>query len=179
MEEFSMKKLALLSTLAVLVSVALLNHVQASNRKEQPMAAPRQDPVEALTCSSQTLEGVYGVSISGTRPAPPPPSGIPNYVPGTIEQVLGVDTRTFDGHGNFSQISNDKGSLSGVVAPNSPGHGTYTVNPDCSGTTTLNIPGLPFPVVIDMVIVNQGTEFRGIVASPQPVMISSNGRKVN
>jgi len=179
MEEFPMKKLALLSILAVLAfSVALLTHVQASNGKEHPLAAPWQDQTEASTCSDQTLQGVYGISISGTRPAPPPPSGVPNYVPGTIEQVIGVDTRTFDGAGNFTQISNDKGSLSGI-APNRAGQGTYSVNPDCSGTTTLNIPGVPFPVVIDIVIVNHGREFRGIVASPQPVMISSNGRKVN
>jgi len=174
-----MKKLALLSILAVLaISVALLSHVQASSGKEQPLGAPRPDQADASTCSNQTLQGVYGIDISGTRPAPPPASGIPNYVPGTIENVIGVDTRTFDGAGNFTQISNDKGSLSGL-APNRAGHGTYSVNPDCSGTTTLNIPGVPFPVVIDIVIVNHGREFRGIVASPQPVMIASNGRKVD
>jgi hypothetical protein len=179
MEEFPMKKLALLSILAVLAfSVALLTHVQASNGKGHPLAAPWQDQAEDTTCSNQTLHGVYGISISGTRPAPPPASGVPNYVPGTIEQVIGVDTRTFDGAGNFTQISNDKGSLSGI-APNRAGQGTYSVNPDCSGTTTLNIPGVPFPVVIDIVIVSHGREFRGIVASPQPVMISSSGRKVN
>jgi hypothetical protein len=38
-------------------------------------------------CSNETLRGVYGLSISGTRPAPPPPSGTPNYVPGTNEQA--------------------------------------------------------------------------------------------
>ncbi len=179
MEEFAIKKLASLSLLAVLASVVLLAHVQASNRKEQPLAPPRQDQDEATTCSNQTLQGVYGISINGTRPAPPPPSGIPNYVPGTIEQVIGVDTRTFDGQGNFTQISNEKGSLSGILVPNAASHGTYIVNPDCSGTNTLNIPGVPFPVVIDIVIVNHGKEFHGIVASPQLVMVSSTGRKVN
>jgi len=123
MEEFAIKKLASLSLLAVLASVVLLAHVQASNRKEQPLATPRQDQDEATTCSNQTLQGVYGISINGTRPAPPPPSGIPNYVPGTIEQVIGVDTRTFDGQGNFTQISNEKGSLSGILVPTPPATG--------------------------------------------------------
>jgi len=123
MEEFAIKKLASLSLLAVLASVVLLAHVQASNRKEQPLAPPRQDQDEATTCSNQTLQGVYGISINGTRPAPPPPSGIPNYVPGTIEQVIGVDTRTFDGQGNFTQISNEKGSLSGILVPTPPATG--------------------------------------------------------
>jgi hypothetical protein len=179
MEEFPMKKIALLSLLTVLASVALLTHVQASNTKEQPLTTPGQVQNEATTCSNEILEGTYGISISGTRPAPPPASGTPNYVPGTIEQVIGVDTRTFDGNGNFTQISNEKGSLSGIGAPNSVVHGTYIVNPDCSGTTTLHIPGVPFPVVIDIVVVNHGNEFRGFVASPQPVMVSSNGRRVN
>jgi hypothetical protein len=179
MEEFPMKKLTLLSLFAVLACVALLTRVQASNMKEQPLTAPPQVSNDAATCSNETLDGVYGISISGTRPAPPPAGGTPNYVPGTIEQVIGVDTRTFDGHGNFTQVSNEKGSLSGIAAPNSVIHGTYIVNPDRSGTTTLHIPGVPFPVVIDIVVVNHGNEFRGIVASPQPVMVSSNGRRVN
>src|SRR5260370_4164242 len=130
MEEFPMKKLALLSILAVLAfSVALLTHVQASNGKEHPLAAPWQDQTEASTCSDQTLQGVYGISISGTRPAPPPPSGVPNYVPVTIEQVSGADTRTFDGAGNFTQISQCKRSLPGI-APNRTGRLTYTAKPD-------------------------------------------------
>jgi hypothetical protein len=179
MEELSMKKLALLSMLAVLASGALLVHVQASNRNERPKVTPRQDKDEAPTCSSESLEGVYGFSIRGTRPAPAPPSGIPNYVPGTIEQVIGVGTLTFDGDGNFAQITNDKGSLSGILVPNHVGQGTYTINPDCSGTITVNPPpGFP-ALVSDMVIVNHGKEFHGIVASPQAVMVSIDGRKVN
>ena len=179
MEEFPMKKPVFLSLFAILASVALLSHVQASNRKEQPLATPRQNQDEVTTCSNQTLEGVYGLTISGTRPAPAAPSGMLNYVPGTIEQVIGVDTRTFDGHGNFTQISNEKGSLSGILVPNAASHGTYSVNPDCSGTNTLIVPGLPFPVVIDIVIVHHGKEFHGIVASPQLVMVSSTGRKTD
>ena len=175
-----MRKLAVLSMLAVSASsVALLGHVQPSNANEQRSATPRHDRAEFSTCSNETLEGVYGVSIGGTRPAPPPPSGTANYVPGTIEQVIGVNTQTFDGDGHLTQVSNDKGSLSGIGVPNRAGSGTYIVNPDCSGTTTLNIPGVPFPIVIDIVIVNHGKEFHGFVASPQPVMVSSYGRRVD
>jgi hypothetical protein len=174
-----MKKLALLSILVVLISsVVILTRVQASNPKALPVAASWQDEDQAFACSNETLEGVYGLSISGTRPAPPPPSGTPNYVPGTIEQVIGVGTRTFDGAGNFSQATNEKGSLSGILFPNRFLQGTYSVNPDCSGTTTLNIPGLPFSIVYDIVVVSHGLEFHSIVASPQPVMVSTAGQKV-
>jgi hypothetical protein len=175
-----MKKLALLSILAVLISfVAILTRVQASNPKRQPLAASLQDEDEAFACNSRTLQGVYGLTISGTRPAPAPPSGTPNYVSGTIEQLIGVGTRTFDGQGNFSQVTNEKGSLSGILFPNRALQGTYSVNPDCSGTTTLNIPGLPFPIVYDIVVVRHGREFHSIVASPQPVMVSTSGQRVD
>jgi hypothetical protein len=174
-----MKKLALLSILAVLISsVAILTRVQASNPKAQPLATSWQDADPSFACSNVTLEGVYGLSISGMRPAPPPPSGTPNYIPGNIEQVIGVGTRTFDGDGHFSQVTNEKGSLSGILFPNRALQGTYSVNPDCSGTTTLNIPGLPVSIVYDIVIVSHGREFRSIVASPQPVMVSTTGRQV-
>jgi hypothetical protein len=174
-----MKKLALLSILAVLISsVAILTRVVASNPKELPLAASWQDGDQSFVCSNETLEGVYGLSISGTRPAPPPPNGTPHYVPGTIEQVIGVGTRTFDGNGNFSQVTNEKGSLSGILFPNRALQGTYSVNPDCSGTTTLNIPGLPFSIVYDIVVMSHGREFQSIVASPQPVMVSTTGQKV-
>ena len=173
-----MKKLALLSIVAVLVSsIALLTRVQAFNPKAQPMAASWQDRDEAFACTKETLEGVYGLSISGTRPAPPPPTGAPNYVPGTIEQLIGVGTRTFDGDGNFSQVTNEKGSLSGILFPNRALQGTYSVSPDCSGTLTLNIPGLPFSIVYDIVVVNHGREFHSIVASPQPVMVLTTGQR--
>jgi hypothetical protein len=173
-----MKKLTLLGILVALISsVAILTRVQASP-KAPSVAASWQDGDETAACSNETLEGVYGLSISGTRPAPPPPIGTPNYIPGTIEQLIGVGTRTFDGGGNFSQVTNEKGSLSGILFPNRSLQGTYSVNPDCSGTLTLNIPGLPFSIVYDIVVVNHGREFDSMVASPQPVMVSTTGRKV-
>jgi len=128
-------------------------------------------------CSVETLNGDYGTIISGTRPAPPPLSGIPNYVPGTIEQVIGVGVLTFDGKGGFTQTTNEKGSLSGIVVPNRSGSGTYTVNSDCSGTSTLNIPGLPFSVLYDFVIVDRAREFHAFVVSPQLVMVTTVGRR--
>lgn len=135
-----------------------------------------QAPVTAA-CSNATLNGAYGVSISGSRPAP---SVLPNllFIAGAVEQVIGVVIQTFDGQGNFTQTDNVKGSLSGIT-PNRPGSGTYSVDADCTGTYTLNNKGVPFPIVTQMVIVDSGNEFRGVVVSPQPVMIAANGRKMN
>ena len=167
-----MKKLALLSILAVLISsVAFYARVQGSSPKSHPLAASWQDPDQPFTCSNESLEGTYGLNISGTRP-------VPNSMPGAIEQLIGVGTRTFDGDGNFSQVTNEKGSTSGIPFPNRPLQGTYSVNPDCSGTLILNIPGLPFAIVYDIVVLNHGREFESIVAFPQPVMVSTTGRKL-
>ncbi len=155
-----MKRITMFSAFALLITVGI--------RAQTPVAT---------TCSNATLNGAYGVSISGTRPAP---AVLPNsiFLPGYIEQAIGVVIQIFDGQGNFTQTDNVKGSVSGIT-PNRPGSGIYSVNSDCTGTYTLNNKGVPFPIVTQMVIVNSGAEFRGIVVSPQPVMISASGVRIN
>ncbi len=140
-------------------------------------AALRAQAPAATSCSNATLTGAYGVQISGTRPAP---TVLPNsiYLPGAIEQAIGVVMQIFDGNGNFTQTDNTHGSISGVI-PNRPGSGTYSVNSGCTGSYTLNNTGVPFPIVTQMVVVNSGAEFLAVVVSPQTVLISANGRKMN
>ncbi len=156
-----MKRIVIFNLMALMLSAAL---------------RAQQTPT-ATTCSTATLNGAYGVAISGTRPAP---SVLPNsiFVAGASEQTIGVVIQTFDGQGNLQQTDNVKGSLSGIT-PNRPGGGTYSVNSDCTGTYTLNIKGMPFPIVTQIVIVDSGAEFRGVVVSPQAIMIVTNGRKMN
>lgn len=127
-------------------------------------------------CSTATLNGSYGVQIQGTRPAPSILSGV-QAMPGTIESAIGVVIQTFDGAGGFTQTDNVKGSLSGIT-PNRPGAGTYAVNPDCTGTYTVNIVGNP-PIVTQFVIVDNGQGFMAAVVSPQPVLITAVGRKMS
>ena len=50
---------------------------------------------------------------------------------GGSDTFIGVGTRTFDGMGNFTQIDNVHGSVTGWT-PDRPGSGTYQVNPDCT-----------------------------------------------
>jgi hypothetical protein len=126
-------------------------------------------------CSNATLKGDYGLQIVGTRPAPSVVSGI-QATPGTIEQVAGVVVQIFDGAGGFTQTDNVKGSLSGITFDR-PGTGTYSVNPDCSGTFTVNNPGAP-PLVNRFVIVDNGQAFTTVVVSPQAVMVTATGKKM-
>lgn len=120
-------------------------------------------------CSVATLRGDYGIQIQGTRPSGPG---------GPIESVVGVVIRTYDGNGNFEQIDNVHGSISGTV-PNRPGFGTYVVNADCTGVAYLQLPGPPFAIEERLVIVDNGLELLGATINPQPVMVTSVQRKIH
>jgi len=109
-------------------------------------------------CNLATLQGPYGLQWVGTRPAPNNPA--------VIETFTGVAIRTFDGAGTFTQVSNVKGTESGVGPENIESVGTYEVNEDCSGTATSQFtPSAPL-VTIKFVIVDDGDEVLYSVMTP-------------
>jgi hypothetical protein len=110
----------------------------------RPLAAA--DGARGGACSNRSLRGDYGILISGIAPAGPT---------GQTETTAGTALRTYDGHGNFSQVDNVHGQISGAVLDR-PGFGTYEVRADCSGTATLFLTGFPFPIVSSFVIVDGG-----------------------
>jgi hypothetical protein len=114
-------------------------------------------------CSNRTLRGDYGILVSGIVPAGPN---------GQTEMVIGTTLRSYDGQGNFTEVSNAHGQLSGAVEGRA-GYGTYRVNVDCTGTTTLFVAGLPFPTQTSMVIVDGGREVKEVVMSPPPAMVTA------
>lgn len=131
-------------------------------------------------CTNETLHGSYGFSITGSRPNPSNPS--------QLELVVGTAVTTFDGQGNFSQTDNVHGQFFGYI-PDRPGSGTYTLNPDCSGTMWLENEGAPFKLVLKIVVVDAGKEVRaavvgithtlgGEVSAVPPIMVTSNGRRI-
>ena len=124
-------------------------------------------------CSEATLRGAYGIQIQGTRPAAPPAPA------GTIESVIGVIVRHYDGNGGFTQVNNEKGSVSGVGPADREGFGTYQVNEDCSGSHELQIPGVPVPITDRFVIVDRGREVRHFVVSPATVMVTGVSQKMD
>jgi hypothetical protein len=117
-------------------------------------------------CSEATVRGDYGIQIQGTRPAPG----------GLSEWVVGVVFRTYDGQGNFSQISNVKGSITGTVA-DAQGFGTYEVNPDCTGIIRFQ-PGPGILIEERLVIVDNGREIRAAVMVPTAVAITSVHQRI-
>lgn len=127
-------------------------------------------------CSNETLQGSYGLTVTGTVPAP---FVLPQFFhpPGTLEQIAGIVIQTFDGKGNFTQVDNVKGTLSGIVLDR-PGRGTYSVNANCTGTFSILLPAPIPPIVTRFVIVDGGKELRIVVVSPQANLTLAQGRKL-
>lgn len=153
---------------AGMVALVLLAGARGTGAVEQPEDGHRG----GRECSVATLRGTYGLQIQGTRTAPPPAP------PGTIESIIGVNIRHYDGKGNFTQVGNDKGSVSGSGPVDREGFGTYQVNEDCTGSHELQIPGVPFLVTDRFVIVDRGREVRSFTVSPASVMVTGVSRKI-
>jgi hypothetical protein len=124
---------------------------------------------EGVCSSNATLKGEYGALVQGIR----------GIGPGLTEMFVGIALRKFDGNGGFiEEAGSQHGAITGLqggVGANSPGTlaGTYHVNPDCTGTSTLILPA-PFPsVVSDFVIVNNGQGITEIVRSPAANIVSA------
>ena len=100
-------------------------------------------------CSNATLTGEYAFGVTAYTP-PFHPNGPPLVVAG-IE--------TFDGQGKIL-IHRDYigGSSPAEFAPPGREFGTYTVNPDCTGSldVTLLVPGLPSGEIKALIVISNG-----------------------
>jgi hypothetical protein len=117
-------------------------------------------------CTNATLRGSYGFMLSGVRNVPPPLGG------GT-EMIMATGVRRYDGNGGFTDSGSGlHGQVTGITADPGGVTGIYNVNPDCTGTTTVFIPGLPFPIEHTFVIVDNGRQVKEAVMSPLPNVVS-------
>jgi hypothetical protein len=155
------------ASVALLVSAGMLLLVAGTQGSG---AATSGGPGVGFPCTDSTIRGTYGIHMQGTGPVPPPVGG--------IQTLIGVVTRTYDGMGNFTQIDNVHGSVTGWV-PNRPGSGTYQVNPDCTAVTKFQ-PGPGAPVIEErIVIVDGGTELYSVTTSPLPLMVSTVAKRTD
>ena len=140
-----------------------------------------EDRDRGHSCSEATLRGAYGFTISGTRPSGPPPA--------PIEQFVGLAITHFDGQGTLTQSAGvSHGSVNGDSETDT-GSGFYSLNPDCSGTMTLNLTGRTPAVTLRiwMVVVDGGEEVHLVVMTPTPAgtavppanLTVSNGKKIH
>jgi hypothetical protein len=156
-------------TLPLLITsvIVLLGRTQAFGAEGSRAGELAKDKI----CTADTLHGAYGIQFQGTRPALPPAP------PGTVESFLGIGVRTYDGEGQFTQVSTVKGVVSGV-AYDAQSTGTYVVNEDCTGSHTLQNPGAP-PSTDRFVIVDDGHEVRTTVVTPPPVFALATLLKIH
>jgi len=135
-----------LLTLAVIVSSPLMSH--------------------ARDCSNSSIRGTYAFTIHGTV-------FLPN---GSTLLVDGIAKETFDGEGNETQV--DAVSTNGVLdAPGwRPGTGTYSLNPDCTGTQTIVIPGRA-DLHLQFIVAQGGNTIHQVVIDPG-IAVTAVGERV-
>jgi len=109
-------------------------------------------------CSNATLKGTFAEKDTGfiTNPSPAPAS-----------LFAGVNLETFDGKGTITATG--FASLDGNGAPQTE-TGTYTVNPDCTGTYEVQISPGGFTAHAFFVIDDGGNELQIIVTDPGTVI---------
>jgi|tagenome__1003787_1003787.scaffolds.fasta_scaffold20665268_2 hypothetical protein len=101
-------------------------------------------------CSNRTLSGDYGYSAEGVLlPAP-----------GVSVQFRSIGMTHFDGKGHITWLEHTVIDGHPTAPGWTPSNGTYDVNPDCTGTAVVITPFSADPLVLSLVIVKQGKEFR-------------------
>ena len=145
MQSKSISKLVMISVLAIIVCG--LPSTALADSGPQP-------------CSNRTLKGDYGFTIEGIL-------GIPGtqLPPGLGLTIRGVAMAHYDGRGNFTQVDHVVVGFEPASEDWTPGSGTYTVNPDCTGTAVLNSAENPAPLTLHFLIVKDGKEIHQVVDS--------------
>jgi hypothetical protein len=129
------------------------------------LAASSTLTAHASACSNSTIRGSYAFTIHGTIFLPD----------GSTLLIDGIDKITFDGKGNLTQV--DAVATNGNLAPGwRPGTGTYSVNPDCTGTQTIVIPGMP-DLHLQIIVAQSGNTIHQVVIDPG-VATTSEGERI-
>jgi hypothetical protein len=125
-------------------------------------------------CSNATLKGEYAFGVTNLT--------IPQFVAGI---------KVFDGNGDLTQRDYIGNSVPAEFAPPGQEQGTYTVNPDCTGSMVINL-NAPVPtgstgvINILFVISDGGRHIHEVVSQltspgasgPEPVQTSADDWKV-
>jgi len=108
----------------------------------------------ASACSNSTIRGSYAYTIHGQV-------FLPN---GVTLLINGLARTTFDGEGNITEL--DAISANGNVAPGWVSNtGTYSVNPDCTGTITVTNGNQPL-IHGQMIIAQSGNTIHEMLIDP-------------
>jgi hypothetical protein len=140
-----------MSMVAIPVLVASGLMVAASPAHVELSRGAVHDDEDGKGCSNGTLRGDYGFALQGEILGP----GI---------QLRGVVMQHYDGKGNIAQVDHIVENGMPPATEWRPGTGTYTVNPNCTGSAVIIVPGDPgSPIHLHFVVVNQGKEIHQVV----------------
>ena len=136
-----MKHTTLANTFAITLATALVLGIAPTAQAEDK------------GCSNATLKGTFAFTNTGFITAPTVVAG----------PFAGVGVQTFDGKGNTNATAtvSQNGNIVAVTIT-----GTYTVNPDCTGTFTLQISPVGLTGHAFFVIEADGAAFRAINTDP-------------
>lgn len=115
-------------------------------------------------CSNASLTGTFAYTTTGFITAPPSLAG----------PFASVGTQTFDGKG--ATTAGAMVSQNGNIVPVTIA-GTYTVNPDCTGTFTLQVSPVGITTHVFFVIDDSATAFRAIQTDPGVVVTGAARRQ--
>src|SRR3954471_5063278 len=127
---------ALMLKLALTLATSSVVHAQSPNSSHQEKG-----------CSNRTLLGDYGAKIEGTLLGP-------NWAVRTLVLFR------FDGHGNVTSFGHPVVNGTPPAEEWAETAGIYTVNPDCTGSATIE--GAP-PIPLHLVVVNRGRQVYVVV----------------
>jgi len=130
------------------------------------LAASSTLTAHAIACSNLTIKGTYAYTIHGQV-------FLPN---GFVLLIDGLARTTFDGEGNLTEL--DAVAANGNVTPGwASNTGTYSVNPDCTGTITVTNGNQP-PIHLQMIVAQSGNTIHEMVIDPG-FATTSNGERVS
>lgn len=140
---------------ALLIFIASLGGAPARSAQGYALISAAAGAQPGQGCSERTVEGPYAFAIQGNV--------------GGIGPVAAAGTTSFDGEGATS-IDGFFATTTGAPAVRAVIHGSYTVEPDCTGSATYSIP-LPgllgfTQLRFNGVIVNHGDEIRYLITTP-------------
>jgi hypothetical protein len=123
------------------------------------LPAQAQSISKSRFCNNQLIRGTYGFTVQGEKLGGAGPTG----------SQVGVAMTTFDGHNKLFQIDAVTVAGNAVSDFTHPvASGTYQVNPDCTGTFTINFTDGRPPVNTSFVVVEVGWEIDTVVTSVGP-----------
>jgi len=112
-----------------------------------------------LACSNLTAKGLWGATIEGS-------------VVGSSSVFRGLVLGYFDGKGHITQVDHVVGDGVPPAEEWTPGTGTYSVNPDCTGSAVINSGESPYPIALHFIIVANGRKMLQVVDANAVIAIA-------